>query len=397
MTTLTFPAYMLAAVREKADSLARLAARLRVEAPTVNVLREFQAQPEFYFLPESTQDRLTRGTMAWQEVPEIPHVEVEILGTTPVLPGGWRLLATVEHTEAGNFVDCSPTGRDMGLGDLLRDARPTCDHCGTVRMRRWTCVVADNDGNQVRVGKGCLAGFLGFAGMPEDALLRFSRELREMDDDSWGLSSGRRLHTFLEIATVAFAAVRTHGWVRSDDYRHIPTRNRVGNHLTARNDSERVDIDEVDHADAAAANAWLLEADTTGNEFLGNLATLARLGVVEGERMGLAAAVVPAFRRHQQDEIKRAEKAARPTAPVILGNAVVITGTVVGVDAKYSDYGVRHVMTVTDDRGFTVWGSIPSSLNVKRGDRVTFTAAVEASDDPTFGFTKRPRKAAVLV
>jgi hypothetical protein len=76
---------------------------------------------------------------------------------------------------------------------------------------------------------------------------------------------------------------------------------------------------------------------------------------------------------------------------------VVITGTVQRTEAKDTDYGVRYVMTVLDDRGFTVWGSIPSGLRVKPGDRVTFTAAVEPSDKPDFGFTKRPRKASVLV
>jgi hypothetical protein len=398
MTTLAFPAYMLPAVQEKAAALTKLANRLGVDAPAVTITREYTARPEFYFLTEYTQERLSRGQMTWEDVPEVAHVEVEISGTTPMLPGGWHLLAAVEHTDAGNFVDCSPAGRDLGLGELLRTAEPTCDHCGKSRQRRWTFVVADENGQQVRVGKGCLAGFLGFAGMPEDALFRFARELREMDDDSWGLSSGARFPLFTEIAALAFCAVREFGWVAGSEMYRITTRDAVNNSLSVRaRQEDRLHPTEADAQDARNATEWLLGITDTDNDFLGDLATLARLGTVAGERMGLAVAVVPAYRRHQEQEVKRAERAARPTAPVIIGQNVVITGTVTRTDAKYTDYGVRYVMTVEDDRGFRVWGSIPTGLAVNPGDRITFTATVEPSDDVSFGFVKRPRKAAVLV
>jgi hypothetical protein len=55
-------------------------------------------------------------------------------------------------------------------------------------------------------------------------------------------------------------------------------------------------------------------------------------------------------------------------------------------------------MLVRDDRGFKVWGTVPSSLpNTDRGDKVTFTASVERSNnDETFGFFKRPSKATLI-
>ena len=43
------------------------------------------------------------------------------------------------------------------------------------------------------------------------------------------------------------------------------------------------------------------------------------------------------------------------------------------------------------------WGSVPSSIDVDKDDVVRFTATVEkSSDDPLFGFFKRPAKAEVL-
>jgi hypothetical protein len=57
-------------------------------------------------------------------------------------------------------------------------------------------------------------------------------------------------------------------------------------------------------------------------------------------------------------------------------------------------------MLVKDDRGFKLWGTVPSDLiveGVDRGMRVKYTANVEASkDDESFGFAARPRKASVV-
>jgi hypothetical protein len=101
-----------------------------------------------------------------------------------------------------------------------------------------------------------------------------------------------------------------------------------------------------------------------------------------------------------------AEKAAEaPAAPVPTGKRIQVTGTVIKVDWKENGFGGRQVMTVKHADGWLVWGTVPASLNVaddgfttidsgvQTGDTVTFTATVEASDRPDFGFFKRPTKA----
>jgi hypothetical protein len=76
---------------------------------------------------------------------------------------------------------------------------------------------------------------------------------------------------------------------------------------------------------------------------------------------------------------------------------LVITGTLLAMKWQESYYGSTLKMLVQDDRGFRVWGSVPSSLDANRNDRIQFTAAVtQSDDDPKFGFFKRPSKATVL-
>lgn len=104
-----------------------------------------------------------------------------------------------------------------------------------------------------------------------------------------------------------------------------------------------------------------------------------------------------AFEARQTEQA--AEKAA--AAPVPTGR-ITITGTVVKAVWKDNPYGPGGCVkiTVKSADGWLVWGTAPSNIStdVDKGDTVTLTATVEASDsDPSFGFFKRPVKATRVV
>jgi hypothetical protein len=98
------------------------------------------------------------------------------------------------------------------------------------------------------------------------------------------------------------------------------------------------------------------------------------------------------------ERIAEERAAAKAQAmPVVDGNGIDVSGEVVSVKLQENDFGVRQVMTVRDDRGFMVWGTVPAAIDdVARGDHVKFVANITKSDrDDTFGFFKRPRKAVI--
>jgi hypothetical protein len=143
-----------------------------------------------------------------------------------------------------------------------------------------------------------------------------------------------------------------------------------------------------------------------------------------------------ATRQAEYDAKREAERQAADPCPT---GRVEITGEVISTKVQESQYGDQLKMLVKDDRGFKVWGSIPSSLQLvdmpfkqviesefveqvrkngheitweddgtwtttrivqrglEKGDRVTFTATVTPSnDDDKFGFYKRPSKAKMV-
>ena len=141
---------------------------------------------------------------------------------------------------------------------------------------------------------------------------------------------------------------------------------------------------------------WLTGAAADGrNDFYSSLAAgLNKHGSLTAKQ---EIAALKAMTSDKALAATRSEQAAE-RKPVVAGDALTITGEVVSAKAKPDAYNAdRRVMTVVDERGFAVWGTIPASIiDVQRGDEVTFVANVTASDrDNTFGFFKRPRGASI--
>lgn len=91
-----------------------------------------------------------------------------------------------------------------------------------------------------------------------------------------------------------------------------------------------------------------------------------------------------------------AERAATQR-PVPVGRIEVV-GTMRARKWVENAYGGTLKMLVEGD-GWKVWGSVPAALRdagAEIGSTVAFTATVEASDDPAFGYFTRPSQARVV-
>ena len=122
--------------------------------------------------------------------------------------------------------------------------------------------------------------------------------------------------------------------------------------------------------------------------------------ISERQAEAVANALVRIAERAAQVAEREALEAMIVKASVPVGNGLTITGEVLAVKGQDTQWGYTEKMLVrceTVDGEFKVWGTVPSSLEVERGESVTFVANVTASDDdPAFGFFSRPRKASVI-
>lgn len=89
-----------------------------------------------------------------------------------------------------------------------------------------------------------------------------------------------------------------------------------------------------------------------------------------------------------------AEKAQAADCP---RGRTTVTGVVVKLEERDTEWGVSLKLVIKDERGFAVWMTCPASLSCEKGDKVSVTVTLEPSDkDPKFGFGKRPTGGKVL-
>lgn len=195
-------------------------------------------------------------------------------------------------------------------------------------------------------------------------------------------------------------------------------------------------------ADLDLSRAWdFYTEDTHNSEYAATIAdivsNIVRYGDCSEKQVNYIRSLI--YRIDNAERIEAERKAEREAAENCPEGRVEIVGTVLKTEYRDTAYGVRSVMTVKDDRGFLVWGSIPSSLDffnetyeetvpdedleqvervgweihtrdngehyivrerqrsLDKGDRVKFVAKLTPSDrDEKFGFYKRPTKAELL-
>ena len=108
-------------------------------------------------------------------------------------------------------------------------------------------------------------------------------------------------------------------------------------------------------------------------------------------------------REQKRAQLQREEDARFPNREEVPSARIKVTGEVQSLKLKDTPFGMTFKMLVLDDRGFKVYGTVPSanadlfsetwelSQRAGKGMRVTFTATTKPSeDDKHFGFYSRP-------
>lgn len=373
METITVPTQVLSHFNIALEGIAKKARRFGTPEPTLTIVREFSAT--------TTDDEgVTRTT----------HMtEFTLEAQAPKLEGGWKFVAAIEHHAIGNIVSVAPDFQNEELN--LSTVASICDHCNTNRSRKMTLLLEDENGKRVRVGSNCAKDYLGH-NIPSvwaiwDALEALKDEFSE---DKCGRMAKSMMDVGLVVAIASHLTI-TRGF-KPSSFENEATKVQVNNILFSR-DAERIDFTPEQLEVAKQAQEWVM-TNGQDNNYMNNLRVALQVG--DWKHLGLVVSLPAAYIKFRDGEVAKEKVEAIPASPVVEGR-IVIEGQVVKAYAMENDFGVREVMVVRDDRGFSVWGTVPSSIDVEVGDKVVFTATVEVSDkDETFGFFKRPSKAQLI-
>ena len=385
-----FPADRLETLDKAINKLARRARKIGAVEPTYTVLSHFDRvwmkdtgklidtdeQGNIVIDPDSVKKR-------------VRFVAVRIDG--PIITvDGWTFAATVEHTEAGNAVKRAPywMGVEEDIPHGYRDGAPHCDHCNTVRRRKYSFLVTDGNGGWKQIGRNCLADFLGRDPRSAAWSVMFWEKVGgmcEFEEEGYFGGGGYipTCHLFDEFITATFHSVRKEGWLsRSAAYQSYDERtatadlawslitpiqgsDRFAREAEAHRQSEYDSIKPADREKAEKALTWTrdnLEGLGVANrsDYDQNLHIALCKPSVDSKDSGIVASLVVGYKRNIEDELKRRERASKSNEHVGTIGERVHGLTLLAIKFREfdSDYGARIMAQYEDADGnsLILWG-----------------------------------------
>ena len=318
------------------------------------------------------------------------YVNVEIKGEAPVLPG-WGLAAVINVIEGEGIIKSLP---GVLLPDSFKHADAMqCDHCNTRRVRNDTFVLQADDGVTFKqVGRSCLKDFLPGGHTSPDALAWYANAIdvalsaaREAGVDD-GMGGGKTYTDLVSFLGFVACSSREHGWVsRKEAYEtdKTATADIAMSQLTTPSGSRFMFPTPEDMNLAAQAAEWaanLSDIRTESNEFLHNIRTLGRLGVIDHRTYRMAAATVTSFQREAGASAQQFLKPVAQRGFVgTIGKKEVFQATMVEFFAINGKFGPSNVGKFSVE-GNLVTAFFNKPLPVKVGETTVLRGTVKAHD-----------------
>jgi hypothetical protein len=287
---------------------------------------------------------------------------VVVTGTAPVI-NGWTFAATLQHEDGKNILRVAPVF-EKTLPVMYRTRDAICDHCGYNRLRRDTYIVFNEAKNEYKqVGRQCLRDFLGHES--PQAIARWSEyifdigsAIGDLEDDAHEFADCRlrsveyfKMEEFLEIAA---SVIRRYGWVsrNKSTLQNPPTAERL-NEWYFNKHLPDIMMTEDDKKLARDARQWAMEIpETTDNDYMWNLRSLANSEAIQSRSFGYAASMIAAYQR----EMERKMKSANSTFFGTVGKREVFTLKFISARESNGYYGPVSIITFVDkDGNAAVW------------------------------------------
>ena len=321
---------------------------------------------------------------------------------------GHKMVARIEHTEAGNIVSCFPG--QSAAEFRTRNAKPVCDHCNTVRARRDTFLFRRADGTIAQVGRNCLAMYLGVDPARVIAaanLVAFIREVESMDRDG-------SFHLVADVARFVACVVASHeefGFRKADQdesTKSDATWRMWRPSLMASEGTQRAwrkaQPTDKQCERAEALIEWARNLEDSG-DYANNLRVAASLDDVR-RNAGILASLPQAWERANGIESKRAKEKAERAASEHFGEVkkrAEYTLTYARIVSWETDfYGTQYLHCFVDQDGNrATWKTNTGALWPDTGDRAeigdTITVKATVKDHTEYKGTKQTVLARVKV
>lgn len=368
----------------------------RLRQPLIQV--ELVGDPYYAKRGVAVEVELWNGATAWEtRYVTVKVQKLTVTGQSPVIKG-WRFVAALEHTKAGNVI------RNIEGSDLPKKYRKVtnqCEHCHAKRARKETYILRSDKGVLKQVGATCLKDFTGHA--DPEALAQAATFLGEafgaIDDYErdvlGGLGGVKALCEVRRYMAFVAMVIEGNGWLSSTKVRETGT-DELPTHAVARElmlkvlkPGEKRDEPAPKHFKAAeAAIKWAkaFNRKKDKSEYESNLAISCANEYIEWKNAPLVASGVAMHQKAKDREVKAKVEAKLKAERKLTAHHVGTIGerlrdlpaTVLFIKAIEGEWGVSFLYKFLTDDGATLTWFASSSQGLTQGEKVWVTGTVKA-------------------
>lgn len=324
-------------------------------------------------------------------------VKVRLTGNVPKYEG-WTFAATIQHlpaTQTSDAFDIIRAVPGFEIPTQYRDRAQVCDHCGHKRYRKDTFIIQHSDGTWKQVGRQCLKDFLGHKD-PHALAAEFElfiSALTLVEDAAERFTGYRGWEYFTLESYLKWVAgvIRVRGWLSRTNAQMrdqkatadwvcellspIPIKNPTYARQV-RELYEQATPTEADCELTTKAIEWAAQLDPGENDYLYNVHTIAKAGVIDRKLVGYAASIIPAYQRAMDELQKRQIAETTSNHFGTVGQRAVFTLTVlkmVNLDGRFPStlhifqdvQGNQAVWFASKKSGFNIGGTVTVKATIK--------------------------------
>lgn len=309
----------------------------------------------------------------------------EIFGSTPTL-NGYKLVAMLERQKTLNLI--THIDKTIKLPDGLDTKENYCEHCNTNRARKYLFILLEEaTGKLIQVGKSCVKDFTGWHKNPEMVANWYSY-IEEIDgyedyDEErlmgGGYSHYTNYHEALRVIAISAYFTDHDGYVKSCE-------NTPKNPSTAyktRNYHHFAKIENIESEGyfekAEEVKKWIM-AQSNESDYMMNLQTLIKEGVVSDRKIGYLASAYFSYKRalEREKEIKREAEAKKPSD--FVGEVKERKTFTLTYDREITydtDFGLTHIYFFHDENDNVLIWKTTNWLEIEEGETISIKGTVK--------------------
>lgn len=384
------------------ESLARKAKKLGMLPPFVNrVNGNFTVERTFNVpgIDGEPGGEVKRKVLACFFLVMAPQIKIE----------GWDLVAVVDHLGGSGTGDHDFVIRELPgntatptVQKWLKQFGPRCTHCGMVRSRNTTYVLANGDRFEV-VGSSCLKDFCGI----DPAVVALRAGVAKLGEVG-GVLGERYEESVADFLPWVALAVRTQcggryigkqeaerlSWERYNSGRHNYGESQVWTTMQEVNALQNawamrainpeyrtaVEPTDEDKAQAEAVRRYVLTLDPTQSTYNQNLVALVKSDVLLHNHRGLVASAFSGYLREQRTLAEAKIRASRPSSEYVgtIGQTgLTLEAEVIFTKQIEGNYGTSTLISFVTDKGEVGKWFASGVWDLEKGERITIRGSVK--------------------